>query len=115
MRWITTFTFILFLLPAGAQQLLKGRIYDLKTDSVLVSTTIYNATKKVYALSTRDGDYSIEAKEGDKVVVTSVGYMPDTIKVLNYMIDAGYDITMTLKETYLKNVTVKNPAMWQIL
>jgi hypothetical protein len=110
MRFITTFLIILFIFPrAGAQQTLKGKIYDKETDSVLVSTTIFNVTKKAYALSSRDGDYTIEAKEGDKIVFTSVGYLPDTVKVLNYMIDAGYDVTMALKNSLLKNVTVKSP------
>jgi len=107
MRVITTIFFILFSVGGiRAQQLLKGKVYDMQTDSVLASTTIFNATAKTYALSARDGSYSIEAKEGDRVIVTSVGYVPDTVKVLNYMIDAGYDITMKLKNNLLKNVTV---------
>jgi hypothetical protein len=114
MRCITTTLVILFIFPrAGAQQLLKGKVYDKETDSVLISTTVFNATKKTYALSARDGDYSIEAKEGDKIVFTSVGYLPDTVKVLNYMIDAGYDVTMTLKNSLLKNVTVRSPNYQQ--
>ncbi|MEO6313828.1 MAG: hypothetical protein ABIU63_10845 [Chitinophagaceae bacterium] len=94
---------------ATAQPLLKGKIYDLTTDSLLPSTTIYNISKKLYVLSTGEGDYAIAAQEGDKIVFTSVGYLPDTIKVLNYMIDAGYDISMTLKNNLLKNVTVRGP------
>ncbi len=110
MRCITTIlVMLIFLSRAGAQQLLKGRIYDKQTDSVLVSVTIFNATKKAYALSGREGDYTIEGKEGDKIVFTSVGYLPDTIKVLNYMIDAGYDVTMVLRNTTLRNVTVRAP------
>ncbi len=108
MRFVTTFLIIIFILPvAGAQQLLKGRIYDKQTDSVLVSTTIFNSSMKTYALSSHEGDYSIEAKEGDKIIFTSVGYLPDTVKVLNYMIDAGYDVTMSLKNNLLKAVIVK--------
>jgi hypothetical protein len=110
MRFVTTFLAIAFIVPfTDAQQLLKGRIYDKETDSVLVSTTVFNATKKAYTLSSRDGDYSIEANDGDKVIFTSVGYLPDTVKVLNYMIDAGYDVTMILKNSMLRNVTVRSP------
>lgn len=111
MRVITTFFLWVFcsIGQAGAQQMLKGKIYDRQTDSTLASTTVFNATKKVYALSAREGDYSIEAKEGDKIVFSSVGYLPDTVKVLNFMIDAGYDVTMTLKNSLLKNVTVRAP------
>lgn len=91
---------------AGAQQLMKGRIYDKDTDSSLVSVTVFNLSRKIYALSTREGDYAIVAQEGDKVVFTSVGYKPDTVKVLNYMIDAGYDVTMALRNSMLRNVDV---------
>ncbi len=111
MRFIITISFLIFCFieQSGAQQLLKGKIYDRQTDSVLASTTILNATKKVYALSSREGEYSIEAREGDKIVFSSVGYLSDTFKVMNYMIDAGYDVTMTLKNNLLKNVTVRAP------
>jgi len=110
MRSIITFLLCVVIIEnVGGQQLLKGKIYDRQTDSVLASTTVFNATRKAYALSAREGDYSIEAREGDKIVFTSVGYLPDTVKVLNYMIDAGYDVTMTLKNSLLKNVTVRAP------
>jgi len=110
MRFITTLLLIVIILPGAlAQQPLKGKVYDMQTDSTLASTTVFNLSRKTYALSNREGEYSIEANEGDKVIFTSVGYLPDTIKVLNYMIDAGYDVTMTLKNTLLKNVTVRGP------
>jgi len=110
MRRITTIlAVVLFFSDVEAQQLLKGRIYDKETDSALVSTTVFNVTRKMYVLSTREGDYAIDAREGDKIVFTSVGYLPDTVKVLNYMIDAGYDVTMALKNSLLKNVTVRSP------
>jgi len=95
---------------AGAQQLLKGRIYDMKTDSVLPSATVFNVSRKLYVLSAGNGEYAIAAQEGDKIIISSVGYIPDTLQVLNYMIDAGYDITMTLKNNMLKNVTVSGPS-----
>ncbi len=107
---ITTFFLVLFIFSsADAQQMMKGKIYDMQTDSVLASTTIYNLTKKAYVVSNKDGGYAIEATEGDKVIFTSVGYLPDTIKVLNFMIDAGYDVTMTLRNDYLKAVTIRGP------
>ncbi|HZX57719.1 MAG TPA: hypothetical protein VFE54_03305, partial [Mucilaginibacter sp.] len=109
MRCITTAIIaILFCAPAvRAQGLLKGRVYDGKTDSVMSSTTIYNLTKKHFILSAHDGDYSIVADEGDQVVFSATGYLADTVKVLNYMIDAGFDVTMFPRATLLKNVTVK--------
>jgi hypothetical protein len=111
---ITTFLAFILIFPfAVAQQMLKGKIYDKQTDSVLVSTTIFNATKKSYALSSHAGDYTIEANDGDKIVFTSVGYLPDTVKVLDYMIDAGYDVTMSLKNSLLRNVTIRSASYKQ--
>lgn len=108
MRNIFLFFLLVFVVAeCGAQQLLKGKIYDTQTDSLLPSVTIFNASRKLYALSTRDGEYAVVANEGDKIVFTSVGYLPDTVKVLNYMIDAGYDISMTVKNNLLKNVDVR--------
>ena len=108
MRSIVVF-FIVFTLitEAGAQQLLRGKIYDIQTDAVLPSVTIFNASSNLYVLSTSDGEYAVVAQEGDKIVFTSVGYLPDTVKVLHYMIDAGYDISMTVKKNLLKNVDVR--------
>ncbi|MFT3936241.1 MAG: hypothetical protein QM726_21610 [Chitinophagaceae bacterium] len=107
MRLITTILILVLIAPcADAQQMMKGKVYDKITDSVMGSTSIYNATQKKYALSNKEGDYNIAANEGDKLIFTSVGYMPDTVKVLNYMIDAGYDETLSPKMTTLKNVTV---------
>jgi hypothetical protein len=91
---------------ASAQSLLKGRIYDAKSDSVMPAVTVFNAGSKLYVLSTAQGDYAIVAKEGDRLIFTSVGYIPDTVKVLNYMLDAGYDISLTLKNNILRNVDV---------
>jgi len=107
MRVIIIFLIFIFARTgAGAQQLLKGKIYDMKTDSVLPSVTIFNSTSKLYVLSASDGEYSIVAREGDRIIVSSVGYKTDTLKVLNYMIDAGYDITLSLRNNSLRNVTV---------
>ncbi|HTL08694.1 MAG TPA: carboxypeptidase-like regulatory domain-containing protein [Chitinophagaceae bacterium] len=101
--------FFVGLLPAGAQQLLKGRVYDQQSDSTLPSATIFNATKKLYVLSTVNGDYAIVAEDGDKLVISSVGYRQDTLRVQHYMLNAGYDISLSLKNNSLKNVTVHGP------
>lgn len=106
MRILFLLFMVVCLVPQSEAQLMKGRIYDKDSDSALVSVTIFNLSRKLYALSTREGEYAIVAQEGDKVVFSSVGYKPDTVKVLNFMIDAGYDVTMALKNSMLRNVDV---------
>ncbi len=89
-----------------AQQTLKGKLFDERTDSVLAGVTIYNTTRNAYTLSGSDGAYSLSAAEGDKVVFSSIGYKSDTVKVIYYMFQAGYDVTLAVKTNYLKTVTV---------
>jgi hypothetical protein len=100
------FSFLLFFSASAAQQSLKGRMFDLDTDSVLAGVTIYNATKNIYTLSEADGSYAVTAMEGDRVIFSSVGYRPDTVHVAYYMFLTGYDIPLTLKNGLLKSVTV---------
>jgi hypothetical protein len=94
------------IVSADAQSLLKGKVYDATTDSVMPYVTVFNSSSKLYVLSTVQGEYAIVAKEGDRLIFTSVGYMPDTIKVLNYMLDAGYDVSLALKNNLLRNVDI---------
>ncbi len=90
----------------SAQQMLKGTIYDQKTDSVLGGVTLYNVTRNEHTISNNEGVYSIHAQESDKIIFSSIGYKTDTVKVSYYMFQAGYDVSLVLKTSFLKSVTV---------
>lgn len=90
----------------SAQQMLKGTIYDQKTDSVLGGVTLYNITRNEHTISNNEGGYSIRAQESDKIIFSSIGYKTDTVKVSYYMFQAGYDVSLVLKSNFLKSVTV---------
>lgn len=91
---------------ATAQTLLKGRVVDSKSDSAVSSANILNLANKIQSPAGIDGSYSIEAKEGDRIVISAVGYKPDTILVQYYMLASGYDIALDVQVGYLSNVTV---------
>ncbi len=107
---ITTMLLVVLVHVAAAQQVLKGKIYDKRTDSTMSGVTVINVTRKTFGVASGQGTYSIEVAEGDKVIFTSAGYVSDTLKVENFMIDAGYDVTMEVRATMLRNVTVEGAS-----
>ena len=90
----------------AAQSALQGKIYDVKTDSLLTGVTIMNITGKKFVLSDRNGQYSIAAAENDLLVFSFSGYAPDTIPVEPYMFYTRFDITLKPQPLELKGVTV---------
>ncbi len=102
--------FILFLLITGqclnAQQVLKGKVYDADTDSVLAAVNIFNTTKKNSVRSVNDGSYSITAAEGDVLIFSISGYKPDTVKARFDLFITQYDPGMQRQVISLKAVTV---------
>ena len=90
----------------NAQSIVKGNIYDAKTDSVIAAVNVYNVNTKRSARSDLNGSYSIVAAEGDQLVFSIAGYKPDTVTVAYYMLLAQHDVTLRNEVITLKNVTV---------
>jgi len=89
-----------------AQSIVKGTIYDAKTDSVVATVNVYNVSTKRSARSDLKGNYSIIATEGDQLVFSIAGYKPDTVTVEYSMLLAQHDVTLRNEVITLKNVTV---------
>jgi hypothetical protein len=102
------FIFLLFSFCIGihGQSIVKGKVYDAKTDSVLLAVNVYNVNTKQSARSDLSGSYSIIATEGDQLVFSVMGYKPDTVTVVYSMILAQHDVTLRSEIITLKNVTV---------
>ena len=102
------FAFLLFIfcIEIHAQSILKGKIYDGKTDSVITAVNVYNLSTKQSARSDLSGNYSITAAEGHQLVFSVVGYKPDTVVVIYSMLLTQYDETLFQEIITLKNVTV---------
>lgn len=100
--------YVLLLLHASVygQDLIKGKIYDKETDSVLSSVNVINLTGRVVVVSDKQGQYSIRAVEGDRIIFSATGYFSDTVKVEHYMFFTTYDVTLSIKPVLLRTVTV---------
>lgn len=105
------FIFILLLFSLGnninAQTFLKGKIYELTTDSVLSGVNVFNINTKLSAYSGHDGSYIITAAEGNRIAFSMSGFIPDTITVTYSMLLTQYDVTLAIQFISLKDVTVK--------
>ena len=89
-----------------AQPGVKGKIYEAKTDSTIGAVNVYNLNTKLSARSDSNGSYSISAAEGERLVFSRVGYRPDTVTVVYYMLLTQLDVTLRKEVITLENVTV---------
>jgi hypothetical protein len=89
-----------------AQTFLKGRIYEAGTDSLINDVNIFNSTAKLIGHSTPDGSYAIAATEGDRIIFSATGFLPDTVTVHYNMLFTQHDVTLFIKAISLKPVTV---------
>ena len=90
----------------NAQLIVKGKIYDGETDSIIVAVNVYNLNTKQSARSGIDGNFAIAAAEGERLVFSISGYKPDTILVTYHMLLIESDMTLHKQIITLKNVTV---------
>ena len=86
--------------------MLKGKIYEAQTESVMAAVNVYNLNTKQIARSGMDGNYLIVAAEGERLVFSMTGFNPDTVTVTFSMLLTQYDVTLQRQIVTLKNVTV---------
>jgi hypothetical protein len=89
-----------------AQDNVKGKIYEAQTDSTIAGVNVYNLNTKQSVRSGSDGSYTIAASEGDRIMFSRIGFMPDTATVIYSMLLALHDVTLYKEIITLKNVTV---------
>src|SRR5207342_493037 len=77
-----------------AQDNVKGKIYDAQTDSTIAGVNVYNLNTKQSVRSGNDGSYTIAASEGDRIMFSRIGFMPDTATVIYSMLLALHDVTL---------------------
>lgn len=88
------------------QSVVKGKIYEAKTDSVIGAVNVYNLNTRQSALSNVDGSYTITAAEGHQLVFSIAGYKSDTVTVVYSMLLALHDVMLYREVITLRNVTV---------
>ncbi|HMK18236.1 MAG TPA: carboxypeptidase-like regulatory domain-containing protein [Chitinophagaceae bacterium] len=97
---------ISFFFEMAAQDNVKGKIYDAQTDSTIEGVNVFNLNTKQSTRSGSDGSYTIAASEGDRIMFSRIGFMPDTATVIYSMLLALHDVTLYKEIITLKNVTV---------
>ena len=106
-RLIVTALFLLCVCSqVNAQLIVKGKVYNAETDSVIISVNVYNLNTKQSVRSGIGGNYAIAAAEGERLVFSMVGFKPDTVTVIYSMLLIEYDVTLYKQIVTLKNVTV---------
>jgi hypothetical protein len=116
MRYIT-YSFALLLLTAvngKAQQFLTGKVFKKGSTEGLLSVSIHNITSQRYDLSEEDGSYHIQAKPGDHIAFSSVGYMADTVTVTASILTAAYILYMDIRPVTLQAVRVGELSNYQL-
>ncbi len=93
-----------FVLPAMAQEkVISGTITADKTNDPVISATITNTRTKKATQSSATGTYSIRAQKGDELLISSVGYAQQTIKVGDRN---QIDVALVVNEKKLNEVIV---------
>lgn len=106
-----TLFFSLFLLlstSGWAQSILTGRVFDGFSEISLGDVSIYNKSSGLRTKAGADGAFSVEAREGDSIIFTRTGFVPDTLRVGFEHLLTRYDVNLQHEDVMLKNVTVRN-------
>jgi len=107
---------MLFSLPAFSQQLLTGRVRRKASQELLLSVSVINHTQKKSNRSDMGGNYKIPAKQGDTVIFSSAGYLPDTVIINNWMFAEkdGYQVYLAPNAQILPTVRVGEQSNYQL-
>lgn len=76
------FSMCMLQLAAYAQSILKGLVRS-DQGTALVGVSVSNETQKVTAQTDKDGAFALQAKVGDVITFTSVGYESSTVTLQN--------------------------------
>lgn len=80
----------------------SGKVTDLKGDPVL-GASINIKGSSVGAAADQNGNFNINAKAGDQLIITALGFATTTIKVAN---QSSINVSLTAKENKLEEVVV---------
>lgn len=103
-------SFIIFSTSATAQQFLMGKVTKKNSAEVLGGASLKNLTLHKYNLSDMGGNYKIPAIEGDTIIISSAGYLPDTLIVDLSMLGFAFNIQLEPRVVVLQSVSVDEMA-----
>lgn len=91
---------------AAAQQFLAGKIFRVNSREILVAVTLRNIQGNQFSRSDLGGNYRLPAVAGNNILVSSAGYLNDTIQVTQEMLFNGLDIYLMPNRVVLPGVVV---------
>ncbi|MBX2922671.1 MAG: carboxypeptidase-like regulatory domain-containing protein [Chitinophagaceae bacterium] len=97
-----------------AQSVLKGKVVDDLYDRVVMGANVKNLSDNKISQADMGGNYKINAKPGDKIAFSSIGYLPDTIVVTSHMLAGTYDIALNRNVIELEEVAVGELNAYQV-
>lgn len=99
-----------FLSEAHAQQTfpvtVHGQVTDTDRQLVLYPATVRNKKTNVRVFTDNGGYYRIPASQGDTILLSFIGYVPQTFVVTNTVGEEKHDIRLELQERFLPSVEV---------
>lgn len=84
----------------------RGQVTDTARQLVLYPATVRNKQTNYRVFTDNGGYYRITANQGDTILVSFIGYMPQTFVVANSVGVETHDIRLELQERFLPSVEV---------
>jgi hypothetical protein len=114
-KWLF-FSFFSFLVPGTAlsQQQLAGKIRLQSTNEILAGVTVSNRGLGQHNISDMGGNYRIAARFGDTLIISSAGYLTDTLVVSQNMLAAEYTVFLHEKVVALPAVRITETNSYQL-
>jgi len=86
------------------QEIVEGTVKDINTKQPLTSCSIYSLEKKQGIATDSYGRFKMNVKEGDKLIVSFIGYQTDTVEIISEK--TSYEILLKPTATSLEEVVV---------
>lgn len=98
----------LYLFPAYGQKVFKGCLKDMQQLSPLENACIHNISTGVATFSNKNGNFALQLKGNDTLIVTHVGYAMKSLIMLDsfYTSEKRIQIDMEMKSILLKTANV---------
>lgn len=95
---ILIFVFISFLFPAYSQQLIKGKIVENDSNTVMPFVYVINKSTGNGTMSDNAGNFYLRTNANDTLVVSFVGYVRLKVPVAKLKTDANGEVRIVMKK-----------------
>lgn len=116
-RYFLFFIFLFGLINAQTRQnLLSGRIYDLKSNQPLVGVNVYVNNTTIGTTTNKDGNYELKLKDGVfEIIASMIGYQvkSEIVKIKGKIhMEINFGMNEKTYETEIVNVQEERPDDW---